>query len=486
LENCPPDIKQRIADGMCSPLSALTDTCGSFNYAAMLASNDPTSHLPVLFSSESSRSSRLVPTNMNAPTLSGIQVCYWIGLPPTVGASLDTVCYRISNRESSSTTYGFYDSKLGWVECDMFASCSPLGFKRVGVKIHEGHVMTYPNNILKLDIVGGQVVVTDLVLSGNGNAIFINTNEGWKRHVSEKSWETLGMFGKHLSTSFDGSAVCVHDFAGDSKVFCKLGSQGIFETSLPPDPFTAKVLHSAVLGSMVFLVRGANVYTVGSLKTPTWLTRLSSVGEGEFAGVWADHTTVWVSGLTTSYMTTDAGWTWTPLFNSWAVGPGVFYGNVRASNRSIELASEPSFEEQEHFPLTLHDNGALIGPSGSEHWFRLKESPKDKFTQIETTETMALSPNGLFLYTRNPQGGVKLCLNVWNTPEFARWCAKNAGCNKDRSRYCTKFISIDRRCKKPGLPVWAIVLITLAALVLVGLLLRTGKSVHTRYKSWYQ
>jgi hypothetical protein len=422
---------------------------------------------------------------MNAPTLSGIQVCYWIGLPPTVGASLDTVCYRISNRESSSTTYGFYDSKLGWVECDMFASCSPLGFKRVGVKIHEGHVMTYPNNTLTLDIVGDQTNVTDLVLSGNGNVIFINTNEGWKRHIGEKTWETLGMFGQHLSTSFDGSAVCVHDFQGDSKVLCKLGRQILFETSLPFDRFADKILHSAVLGSMVFLVRGPNVYTVGSLKTPALLTTLNSVGEGRFAGVWADHATVWVSGLTTSYMTTDAGWTWTPLFDIWAVGPEVFYSNVRTSNPSIEIASEPSFDEQEHFPLTLHNNGALIGPSGSEHWFRLKGTLQDKSTRIETTDTMALSPNGLFLYTRDPQGGVKLFLNVWNTPEFAQWCAKNAGCNKDKSRYCTRFRSIDGRCKKPGLPVWAIVLITLATLGLVGVLFRTGKSVRTRYKAWY-
>lgn len=484
LENCPPDIKQRIANGLCNPLSALTDACGSFDYAGMIASVDPTSYLPVLFSSDSSRSSRLVPTNITAPALSGIQVCYWIGLSPVVGATEDTVCFRISDRATSTTTYGYYDPKTGWVECDMFASRSPLGMKRAGVKIHESHVMTYPLNALKSDIIGDELVVTDLALSGNGLAIFINTNDGWKRHIEGKSWETLGMVGKYMSTSFDGSTVCVHDSAGDSKVLCKFGSRVLFQTSLPSDRFANQILHSAVLDSMVFLVRGPNVYTVGSLNAPALLATLNSVGDGEFGGVWADRTTLWVSGLTSSYMSTDAGWTWTPLFEKWAVGPGVFYGNVRSPNPIIELASEPSFEERDHFPLTLHNNGALIGPSGSEHWFRWKEPVKDDSTRIETTETMALSPNGLFLYTRSPQG-VKLFLNVWNTPQFAQWCAKNPKCNKDKSRYCAQFSSIDSRCKKAGLPVWAIVLITLGSIALVALLMRTGKTAHARYRTWY-
>jgi hypothetical protein len=470
LKNCPSDIKQRMADGLCLKMSALSDACGTFDYQAMLESPDPIKYLPLLFSSKFYQSAQLVPAGMEAPTFIGSHVQFWLGLPPFPEASRATVCFMYSTM--NSTVYGFYEptgQDLGrWVECDMFASRPSVCFTVNAA----GHVVKYPSNT----IISTATAPTGLVVSGDGSAVFMNGAQGWKKHAGDQAWETLGLVGPHLSTSFDGSNLCAHDYAGNATIFCKLGEDDVFETALRQDEFAQRPLHSAVRGSTFFFVRGNRVHTVGYLRAPTIIATLATVGEGPVEGIWADagpdSQAIWVSGSPASYMSNDGGWTWSRQIDCWAVGAGVFFGEVRGPRPSIQLSSTASFVEDVPYPLVLHNNGGLSSPPAWENWFRLTPEPDDQFTLVRPDVRVATSPNGRFLYTRSPQGEVKLFLNVWNTPNFVKLCETQVEFAHAKRLYCAKFGSIDRQCpqKKSGVPAWVIVLIILAAFALLAYL----------------
>ena len=474
LKNCPSDIKQRMANGLCLKVSSLSDACGPFDYQSVIESPDPTQYLPLLFSSKSYQSPQLVPAYIEAPGYLTRQVYFWLGLPPVAGASSPTVCFHYTTVQGK--VYGFYEPIKGsWVESDMFAS-------RPGVCVvvnKEGHLVEYPANT----IVYTGSAPTGLVLSGDGSAVFINLAQGWKRHASGQTWETLDLFGAHMSTSFDGSNLCAHDYQGDSRIFCKLGEDDVFVTALRDDDYAARTLQSAVHGSTFFFVRGSRIYTVGYLRAPAILTTLASVGEGPFQGIWADvpvdaqvnpdAQAIWVSGGEASYMSNDGGWTWYRQAGCWAVGAGVFLREVKDVSSSVEVffASTASFAEDVPYPLFLHNDGCLSSPPVWENWFQLKQDDH-KFTSIQPEAKAATSPNGLFLYTLSPDGEVKLFLNVWNSPNFIKMSETRPDFAHARRLYCAKYGSIDRQCpqKKSGMPALAIILISLLGLGLLAYL----------------
>jgi hypothetical protein len=483
LMRCPRDIKQRMADGLCGTIASLSAACGDFDKQPMLESADPLKHLPELFSSSSYQSAQFVPTGMEAPKFTGTQVTFWWGLAPFSGPSNPTVCFQMSTIDSK--IYGFYDvlatPGAEWTRTRMFASTTSVCL----AVDKNGQVVLYPSNT----VIAPDSSPTGLAISGDGLAMFMNVNVlGWKRYTSDQTWEKLGLFAPHLSTSFDGSNLCAHTYAGNGTLFCKLGDQEIFETMLPTDEFVSRNLHSAVLGSTIFLVRGNKVYTVGSsLRTPVMLLPpLEGVGEGPYEGIWADANTVWVGGSPVSYMSNDAGWTWTRLNERWVVGPGVAFADLRAARHTIQLASSASFVEDVPYPLVLHDNGLLASTNSKrpwENWFQLKLKTKDVFRTIRPETKAALSPNGRFLYTRSPEGEVKLYLNLWNDPNYKTWCDKTLKCPQAKQRYCAKFGSVDQRCakKKSGMPVWAVILMCLAGIALLAFLYvsLSRKSVST-------
>lgn len=451
-------------------MSALSEDCGLFDYQAMLESPDPLHHLPVLFSSKSYQSPEMIPTDMNTPEYLTRDAQFWFGLPPVPGPSSPTVCFRYSKMDSK--VYGVCQPGGSWVQSNMFASQPDVCFE----VNKEGQVVQYPSNT----IIYNGPAPTGLVVSGDGSSVFINTEQGWKRYVSEQTWETLGMAGAHLSTSFDGLNLCTHNYDGNSIIIsCKIGDNEAFETQLPQDEFAGKRLFSAVQGSTFFFLRGSRVYTVGYLRDPKTITTLPSASNG-IEGIWVDNPAnsearaIWVSGRDDSnYMSNDGGWTWTKQIDAATVGPGVF---VRDSQ--IFLSSTESFAKDVPYPLVLRNNGSLSSPKVWENWFQLTKDYDDKFTRIGPDVKAATSPNGLFLYTRSPDGEVKLFLNVWNSPNFIKMAETQAEFAHARRQYCAKYGSVDAQCpaKKSGIPSWLVVLLVLLPIALLAYMYFSSKS----------
>jgi hypothetical protein len=119
--------------------------------------------------------------------------------------------------------------------------------------------------------------------------------------------------------------------------------------ALADDGTQSNNLYTAVLGETVFIVRGQNVFTVGSLGGPIKLHLLEHVA----TGMWADETALWIATAPQTYLSNDAGWTWIVQPGKVAVGPGLY----TTSGANLEVSSTVPFVE-DHFPIRLTDKGS--------------------------------------------------------------------------------------------------------------------------------
>jgi hypothetical protein len=280
-------------------------------------------------------------------------------------------------------------------------------------------------------------------MSGNGLKWFIRDSNGWNTFDEAKSWEPISGLNDPaltLVSSFDGNTVAATKPNSDVVKY-KIGSAALRTT---PTVTGNGVLHAAVLGNTVFAVRGVNIYTVGSLNDMQRIFTLQPATD--FAtGVWADDRTVWVSTTTHTYMSNDAGWTWTLLEQQRAVGPGLF---ITPDSANIWRSSSETFVQATQFPLHLNNGGRLFNNQWS-NWFEDTDTNANSpLTEITATTTSAVSPNGRYLFTNN-NGLITLYLNVWNAPTLTAWCSGDT-CNAARAAYCLRFGSIDASCTTPA------------------------------------
>lgn len=482
LKICPRDLKQRIEDGLGAVLSVFGNPCGTFNFKGMLDSTEPTSNLPVLFSSQQFRSPALIDTTIPLfPTqVPPIEIEeYWSGLSPfgenTICARGGLKCYFFYNDRWLlwEVTPGVQSFKSVPGTC-LFAALWPTGSKIVLQTDQARELGTLPG-------------VTACQLSGNGQACFARDATGWKRHTGNVTWNLIGKPGSalDLNTSFDGE-IFVQSNPSSPEYYYKIGSAELQTKSLAVDESKDDPVLSAVRDNKVFIARGKKVYSVGSLDVEKVIFELIGAVA---TGMWADEQTLWLTTDKGTFMTNNAGWTWTELRNLFAVGPGLF---AKPDNAQIWKNSEQSFVQAVGFPLRLTNGGLLYNDTNKWANAYQDKTMNDEFTTIKATDKTALSPNGLYLLTQE-NGLVTLYLNVWNSASFAAWCKKDGNnCQAAYARYCQEF-KIDPGCKtdtpggpgnpgtpgptppppdpKKGLPTWAIVLIAIGGLAIIGAIL---------------
>ena len=438
LEICPEDIEQRLADGLGPALHVLGGPCTQFDFNQLLNAQSPLAQLPVLFSSSRYRSHRLEQTSYLQLTAFAMDE-YWFGL----GTWGDTLCAR-----SGSNCYVFNSGT--WY----FPPLPTVNFKSVpGVMLSATQsgstllsVSGSPDRTLGSALGSPQ----NCQLSGNGLAYFVRTAAGWNE-FDEQSGDWVGIEpnypGSWLVTSFDGNTIVQ---TNSSHV------QGEFHYKIGPADTQTNIadgsgqVYVAALGDTIFVARDSSISTVGSLNI---LKLIYTLPTGLTTGVWADDVTVWVATTIGTYMSNDAGWTWTVLLNEFAVGPGLF---TKPGSDNIWRNSDEPFSEAIGFPLRLTNGGLLLSPStGWRSGFEDK-TMGDAATEILETTTAALSPNRLYLLT-NVDGVITLYLNAWNSARFAEWCNSN-DCKAAYARYCQAFGNIDTGCRTdtpggPGTPI---------------------------------
>jgi hypothetical protein len=447
----------------------------------MIDSAEPTSNLPVLFSSQQFRSPALVDTTiplfpMQVPPIDIEE--YWYGLSPF---GQNAICAR-----GGLKSYFYIDRWLLWE----VTSGGVHSFKSVpGACLYTAPWPTGGSKIFlqtdQTQELGTIPGVTACQLSGDGQACFARDATGWKRHTGGVAWNPIGKPGSalELHTSFDGQTF-VQSHPSSPEYYYKIGSAELQTKSLAVDESKDDPVLSAVLGNTIFIARGKKVYSVGSLDHEKVIFNL--VG-AVATGMWADEQTLWLTTDKSTFMSNNAGWTWTELKNLFAVGPGLF---AKPDNVQIWKNSEQSFVQAVGYPLRLTNGGLLYNDVNKWANAYQDKTMNDEFTVIKATDKAVLSPNGLYLLTQE-DGVVTLYLNVWNSASFAAWC-KVAGnnCQAAYGRYCQEF-KTDPGCKtdtpggpvnpgpgtpgptpppdpKKGLPTWAIILISIAGLALIG------------------
>jgi hypothetical protein len=474
LEICPGDIEQRIADGFGPALNVLGGNCPAFNFSQMVSASVPTSKLPVLFSSSRYRSHNLEQTIYPKAIVSGVTIIeYWFGLGPAG----NTLCARANS--------GCYYFDLGkWVAGLPGADSS---FRSVPDVILSSLKFTGVTTLRKLGppavsrtLSNTAAVVSSCQMSGDGLTYFWRTSGGWKIYDGTNNTvvpiqpQDAALW---LVPSFDGNTIVLTRSPFDAnhgEVVYKIGSAN---TETKEAIGSGTEVFAAALGDTVFVARGASISTVGSLNVYKLVYTLPS---GLATGMWADNVTVWIATTVGTYMSNDAGWTWTFLEDVFAVGPGLF---TKTGSANIWTNSDETFSETIGFPLRMTNGGLLSSPStGWRNGFEDK-TMNSAYTEILSTTTNALSPNGLYLLT-NVGGVITLYLNTWNSAMFSEWCNSN-DCRAGRAKYCQAFGEIDPECKtdtpagpsppttppeKPpkNFPVWAIALIVLGGLALIG------------------
>lgn len=466
LNICPLDIKQRIADGFGAALYVLGDPCTPFDFNQLVSAISPTSQLPVLFSSLRYRSHQLEDTSY--PQLDVFVMNeYWFGLDVWGD---DSLCAR-----SGSRCYIFHAGTWYFPPLPTATFKSEPGVILSGTSSGDAllSVKGYPTRTL------GSMpsAITNCQMSGDGLTYFVKTSTGWNQFDDiNKDWIELepNYPSSWLVSSFDGTTIVqTNSSLIPDEFHYKIGSD---HTQADIANGSGSEVYAAALGDTIFVARGSAISTVGSLNVQTQIYTLPI---GVVAtGVWADNVTVWVRTTTGTWMSNDAGWTWTVLENEFAVGPGLF---TKPGSDNIWRTSEEPFSVMVGFPLRLTNGGLLFSPStGWRNGFEDK-TMSSGYTELLSTTTAALSPNGLYLFT-NEDGVITLYLNVWNSTRFADWCKVN-NCKSGYANYCQRFGTIDPKCRtntpdgqtpvlptptpSKDFPIWAIVAIVLGVLVLV-------------------
>lgn len=448
LRTCPADIDQRLADGLGDILSLYSDPCGkySFDFESVLNMQDPTDGLPVLFSSENFTSADVVATTaiQNAPVPQPI-IEYWYGPRPGNDSS-DTWCCR--SRATSITDPNFYFLSDGqWVITQVFKS--QPGVCVYGSSLHANDIMLKRAGTDPL-VIGGIPDATACQVSGNGQQYFVRGKTGWLRYRSLKEWTPIGQTGAdlELSTSHDGNR-WILSRPDSAVVYHRVGTQAVRSDTIPAGTSgaTSKV-YAAAGGRMFFVVRGREIYSVGSQLPKAQL--IYSLPTGSVAsGMWGDRQTVWVATDRGTYMSSDVGCTWVLQANSVAVGLGLY---TKASDALIYTNSADTFAQSIRFPLRLNNGGRLSGTKKAwSTWFEDRMVTEGS-TEVKEGVSATLSLNGLYLVTQR-NGVVTLHINVWNFRSFAMWCRRsNKDCKPSYLKYCEEYQAIDKGCKdeEPG------------------------------------
>jgi hypothetical protein len=465
---CPADIKQRVADGLGTTLAALKSPCGpyTFDFQAMLES-DPTANLPVLFSSEAFRSLEVEPTTVTANP--GQMVEYWYGHAPAGATSF------FCARSDSIYTYnagGVWHNRTAFkstLNASMWYTYDPPN--TISVRVSKPPVPSF--------VIGTMAGVTACQMSGDGEKYFVRNASGWLQHTGGLNWEPVHPGTDFwLSPSFDGTCFILSR-PRSRTVFYTIGNQ-TKDVSIPAQLPVENDVFTAALGCLFFIVRGREVFTIGSA-----LAQAEVIFEFEAdtvaTGVWADALTVWVSTNKGTYMSNDAGCFWFFQEDAFAVGPGVY--RTEGSN-IISVSSDKSFSDSMNFPLRLSNRGLLYSVSNRwQTWFETKNMTT-AFTQVPKGAPATLSNNGLWLVTQD-KDVVTLYLNVWNSPAFSSWCSTK-DCKSAFEKYCALFKDIDKICQTPikpdpdkpdpdkpaddSLSVGTIALIVLGALLGIGII----------------
>jgi hypothetical protein len=476
LKICPRDVQQRIADGLGSVLSILGNACGTFQFETLINAADPTSALPVLFSSHQYTCPELVPLS---PTKGPNAECveYWYGLEPMFSPRLvmNTLCARCGDM-----SYWFDADKRSWYGAGINLFKSVPG----ACLIVQNPGETLPKFISihqddgTYTALGSMSVVTACQLSGDGQVFFVRDAVGWKRHQNAQTWIPVGKPDpdSELHTSFAGQTF-LQSNPRSPDYYYNIGSAGLKSKRLPADDSQDRPVWSAVLDNTIFIARGKKLYSVGSLDVEQVVYELSA-GD-TVRGLWADAQTLWLSTEKGTFMTSNGAWTWTELNNALAVGPGLF---TKPNDGQIWTHSSQPFVEAVGYPLRLNNGGLLY--SDVNHWANAYQdkTKDDKYTTVEATDAAALSPNGQYLLTQE-DGVVTLYLNVWNSAKFSAWCKAGGDCQAAYARYCQQFKG-DPGCKTGGpnepdaggpdsksFPTLATILIVVAGLGLIGALL---------------
>ena len=264
LKICPRDVQQRIADGLGSVLSVLGNACGTFQFETLINAADPTSALPVLFSSHQYTCPELVPL---FPTKGPNAQCveYWYGLEPKFSPRLvtNTLCARCGDM-----SYWLDVDKGSWFGSgiNLFKSVPDacLIVQNPGenlpkfISIHQDDG-TYT-------ALGSMSAVTACQLSGDGQVFFVRDAVGWKRHQNAQTWIPVGTPDpdSELHTSFDGQTFVQSN--PRSPDYCyNIGSTGLKSKRLAADDSQDRPVWSAVLDNTIFIARGRKLYSVGSL-----------------------------------------------------------------------------------------------------------------------------------------------------------------------------------------------------------------------------
>jgi len=329
--------------------------------------------------------------------------------------------------------------------------------------------------------------VTACQMSGDGEKYFVRDATGWLQHTGDLNWERVHTGTDFwLSPSFDGTCFILSR-PQSRMVFYTIGNE-TKNISIPAQLPVDNEVFTAALGCLFFIVRGREVFTIGSTLTNAEL--IFEFPEGTVAtGVWADALTVWVSTNTGTYMSNDAGCFWFFQEDAFAVGPGLY--RTKGSG-VISVSSDKSFFESMNFPLRLNNRGVLYSVSNRwRPWFEEKNMTT-AFTEVPKDAPVTLSNNGLWLVTQD-KGVLTLFLNVWNSPAFSSWCTTK-DCKPGLEKYCALFKEIDKTCQdsdpgnptNPGKPdddslsLGTIALIVLGALfgigIIVAIILMSQKS----------
>jgi len=438
LTQCPADIAQRLADGLGTTLSVVNYACSPvFNYVQLLS--HPTNHLPVLFSSASYRSP-LLGSNI-APRIMDLVIDeYWFGA--FLGA-YDTLMARAG------------DIVYAWMS-DTSPPVSWL-WKKLDYNTMGFRVRSVPGACLLLAEFEGQVVfqrgeLSDIIghipgattgrISEDCTTCFVRDSTGWLKYIGDQVWVRVGNQDPsfELSPSFDGSSFVQSNT--QSLVYYNLGGNTSYKTVVVP--VDSNNVYTAIIGTTVFIVRGLQIYTVGSNSIRYTLNLVQPL-TSPAKGMWADQHTVWISTAVATYRSSDLGWTWIKQNSVVAVGPGLY---TTGSTNWVQGGSTQSFVESVEFPLQLHNSGLLSSPTWTS-WFDLA-GQTNAYTAITPETEAAISPNGLFLLTQ-VEGVFTVYLNVWNTDAFKAWCGGN-NCTAGYIEYCNQFGAIDSRCAVQDTP----------------------------------
>jgi len=296
LEICPGDIEQRIEDGedgLGSALSVLGGPCSAFDFEQLLETSEPTSHLPVLFSSRQFTSPALV--NTTFPLLPAPLVAdeYWYG--KNAFKDEDTLWAKVG-----SGSYYFNRYFNDWSGCSDEPSCASTVRSVPGVSFE---IVKYPTSTVFYikkknggDSNGvGPGAATACQLSGNGQVFFMRGANGWMRHryTTKDEWDPIGKTGAgsaalELHTSFDGNTF-VQSNPASAEYYYKIGSAELKTNRLAADESKDHVVRSAVSGNTIFIARGRKVYSVGSLDLERVVFELTGDAAGDvITGLWAD------------------------------------------------------------------------------------------------------------------------------------------------------------------------------------------------------